>query len=190
MTGKSINIWKWLFFILIGAILFFFLILFFLVSTSKEDTDEEQAPVSDNDEFQEYFSVQLTRTQLNQLLNEQIEAENVDINFGENNARITSGFQFMGRSIEAEMEFEPQALEDGNIALVQRNVSLGNFSLPGSEVLALMDSQADLPDYVDIQSEQGQILISLDQLEVGDDYHIQADTFQLAQDDIELSVGK
>ncbi|RSL34370.1 DUF2140 family protein [Salibacterium salarium] len=191
MTDKKINIWKVMFFAVIAVIFLSVLILFFLLSDSNENSDKENITSEDNENFNEYFSVQLTRQQLNKLLNEQIDEDNVKVDFRKNISQVTTSFEFMGRSIEAVMELEPEALDDGNIVFHQRNVSLGNFSLPGSEVLALMDAQADLPEYVNVQSDNNRILIKLDELDIGDNgYYIQAETFQLAEDDIVFNVGK
>ncbi|MDQ0299872.1 uncharacterized protein YpmS [Salibacterium salarium] len=191
MADGKTNIWKVMFFAVIAVIFLSVLILFFLLSDSNENSDKENITTEDNENFNEYFSVQLTRQQLNRLLNEQIDEENVKVDFGENISQVTTSFEFMGRSIEAVMELEPEALDDGNIVLHQRNVSLGNFSLPGSEVLALMDAQADLPEYVNVQPDNNRILINLDELDIGDNgYYIQAETFKLADDDIVFNVGK
>ncbi|MFZ4451856.1 YpmS family protein [Salibacterium aidingense] len=190
MQNSTGNIWKWLFFILLGTVLLGVTLMFFLVSTSGGSGEGGSPSYPDNGEFHEYFTVQLTGNQLNQLLQEEMKSEQVTVQFEGETARMTAGIDFLGRTIEAEMEFETEIGENGSLVLSQHNVSLGRFSLPGAKALALLESQAELPDVVEVHPNDQQVWIKLDQMSIGNDYSIRAETFAPSRDEIVLQVGK
>ncbi|SFP94642.1 YpmS family protein [Salibacterium halotolerans] len=191
MHNRSINGWKWAFLTLAGGLVFGSALLFFLLSSPAEDSGENGSPGGSSDgEFQEYFTVQATTGQLNQLLQEEAASEKVNIQFNGSTAEVTAGIDFLGRTIEAAMQFETEAVENGNILLTLERVSVGAFNLPSQQAMALLASQADFPEAVEIDTENQQIHIHMNQITIGEDYSLRVERFQPENDDIVFNVGK
>ncbi|MFB4163739.1 YpmS family protein [Alteribacillus sp. JSM 102045] len=186
---SKLNGWKWLFFLLLALNLLFVISIFLLITTNSQQDTENNDNQAD-EEFTEYFSVHLTQSQLNQLLQDELGEENVNAEITDNLARVSASVSVLGRTIDASMNFEPEALENGNIALHQKSFSIGRLSLPDSKVLSLLGSQADLPEYVEVQPGNNQILVQLNEIQIADQYFLKAETFDLEEDNIHLKVGK
>ncbi|WP_158737579.1 YpmS family protein [Alteribacillus sp. YIM 98480] len=189
MSRNKKNSWKWLFFLLLTLNVLFVFSVFLLVTTNPKPESEPHDDFS-SDEYTEYFSVHLTQSQLNHLLQEQLEEEKVSAEIIDKKARISSSVSILGRTINASMDFEPAVLENGNIVLHQQSFNIGGLSLPGSEVLSILSSQADVPDYVEVQPGNNQIVVKLNEIEIADQYYLRAETFDLEQDAITIKVGK
>ncbi|SFL63729.1 YpmS family protein [Salibacterium qingdaonense] len=191
MHSRSINGWKWAFLTLIGVLVLGCVLIFFLFSSAAGDSgDTGSQGGSTNGEFQEYFTVQATTGQLNQLLQEEAASEQVDIQFSGSTAEVTAGIDFLGRTIEAAMQFETEAVEDGNLLLTLDRVSVGAFSLPNQQAMSLLASQADFPEAVEVDTQNQQIRIRMNQITIGDDYSLRVERFQPEKDDIVFNVGK
>ncbi|MFD2703965.1 YpmS family protein [Salibacterium lacus] len=191
MHSRAINVWKWAFFILAGALLLSIILLFFWFTSPSVDNGETGS--EDNSaggEFQEYFTVQATTDQLNQLLQEEAGSEQVNIQFAGETAEVTAGIDFLGRSIEAVMTFETEAVENGDLLLTLQQVSVGAFNLPNQQAMTLLASQADLPEAADIDAENQQIRIRMNQITIGDDYSLRVEQFQPENNNIVFNVGK
>ncbi|MGY4690489.1 YpmS family protein [Salibacterium sp. K-3] len=187
MQKQVSNKWKWAFFILAGGLFLSFVLLFFWISSPVGDDDPAE---NRSEDFQEYFTMQATRNQLNQLLQEEIDSEQAEVRVAGETVRVSAGIDFLGRSIEAVMEFEAEAVENGDMLLTLRDVSVGSLSLPGPQAMSLLASQAELPEAAEIHAKQQQIRIRMNEVTVGNGYSLRLEQFQPEEDQIIIKVGK
>ncbi|MFB5663187.1 YpmS family protein [Alteribacillus sp. HJP-4] len=180
------NKWKGFFFlsILLNAVLLTpFILLLFLGSGSGYESD-----LSDAEGGNSLFSIELTRDELNRIIEKEVDQSQLQTYAGEEALRLEASFNVIGRDINAEMEFEPNAMEDGNVELEEKSFTIGGLSLPGTEVLALFESQVEWPEYVVVDPPNDRIVIDMQEIEVGEGYRIRADTIDLENDIISFKV--
>ena len=79
-------------------------------------------------------------------------------------------------------------MEDGNIQLKARNISLGSLQLPISYVMKQLEHVLDIPKWVEFNSEETYIIVHLDQLPLKNGLRLKADRINLVDDDIRMSV--
>ncbi|WP_240376434.1 YpmS family protein [Bacillus piscicola] len=190
MVKKNKNIWKTLFVTLVSLQVLLVLFLFFIVSSPAEKDEKKVAEHSAEETgFQEYFSVHMTKEQLSRLINDQMD-QGMDIRITNQHIRVSASYHFLGRAVKAAMEFQPKALENGDIVLHEQSVTVGGLAIPGATVLSLVDSQSELPDYVDVQPADKQIYIQMAKIEIANQYAVKVKRLDLKKNDIYLMVGK
>ncbi|SDH55907.1 Uncharacterized protein YpmS [Alteribacillus persepolensis] len=148
---------------------------------------ENNRHTNEEESFEEYLSIHMTSSQLEKLLNDELEG--MDASIYDNHIRISSSYQLLGRTIQIFMDFVPE-IHNGNIVLNETGFTAGNLPLSGSRVLSLMQQQSSLPSYIEIQSSRSRVLIHLDELSIADTYEVKAEMFNLEDDKITFLLGK
>ncbi len=190
IMDKKQYIWKWLFFSLlivnISVIAIIFSLVFLVGREAQVDTYERK----DNSSFQAYMSLQFTPTQLNEWLKEEWSHEQVNIYFGQDTIQTEVSFDIFGQTTHMFIAFQPKVLPDGNVGLTETSFSLGGFSVPPGMALSALQSQVDVPSYVEVYPNDRFIVIRLDQISFKGDYYLKAKEVDLEKGSIELLVGK
>lgn len=193
--GKRRIMWKWLFLGLLILNVFIIAFLFILLvqpfSGSEEQTEERQLEREPSEGFQHYFTLSLTTDQLKEIIEEEWQEEQLELDVVDSRLlEANLPLEILGNEVNATFEFEPEALDNGNMAFHQENFSLGGITLPSSIVLTLLESQLDVPEFVEIQPSEEQIVVHTNDIEVGEGFYAQAESFNLEEDDISVYVGR
>lgn len=106
----------------------------------------------------------------------------------EDKIALTSELTVFSLTIPVQMYFDPVVLEDGNIQLVQNQVDIGQLSIPPEEILKLLRSSIDLPDWMIVSPADESVFIDLGGLPIDGDLDIRAQEIDLENDEIILSV--
>ncbi|MED1440618.1 YpmS family protein [Aeribacillus sp. FSL K6-1121] len=85
-----------------------------------------------------------------------------------------------GRDLDMVMSFEP-SVQQGNVILKVKSLSVGRLSVPVSYVLKYIDSQYHFPKEVQIDAKNRQIVVFLDQLSLENGSKIQAEKIDLEE---------
>ena len=75
--------------------------------------------------------------------------------------------------LNVKLTFEPKPLENGDLELQQKNMSIGNLSLPPSLVLKFIQNSYSLPEWIMIQPSKEKIYVSLNNFKLKSNFNVQ-----------------
>ncbi|GIN56572.1 YpmS family protein [Lederbergia ruris] len=186
------NVWKVLFFALLSInILFFFAIGLFLFLAGEEQPIPE-SPAENTKKMSE-FLIQTNKNDLNELINHYIEKENLNgpIDYSivlSDEVELNGELNVFTSTLQLKMTFEAYALDNGDLLLEQKSLSLGGIRLPVSEILKIIRSAYKLPEWVIIQPSEKQIYVSLQSMRLNNDIQIRAEKFDLTENEIVMKM--
>ncbi|MFV0528437.1 MAG: YpmS family protein [Lachnospiraceae bacterium] len=182
------NPWKIAFFALVGLILGVIIFLSIRVFDTRQEIDMTQieAAMESGDPI---FEVQLTKLQTNQIINHFLKKistpDGIQFEFMlENRALLKGTFDFLGHEIQFDLYFEPYVLENGDIELRARSLSVGTLSIQTSELMDYVKKNAPLPSWVEVDTAEETIILHLNQLELSQGIYVEAEKIDLLNDDI------
>lgn len=186
------NKWKIGFFILLGVITASILLFWMLISLpaeeSKIEPDKSNAARDDVS-----FHVSTNKRDLNRVINHYVEEEAKNSQF-EYQVLLTDEVELYGtipifsQELELKLTFEPQALENGDLILKQRSISVGRLNLPVSTVLKFVRDSYHLPTAVDIQPNEERVYVSMQKLKLKSDLKVRVNEFDLKKDNIKFTL--
>ncbi|WP_257985437.1 YpmS family protein [Bacillus sp. V5-8f] len=178
--------WKNLFFSLLALnLMAFFIVLFFAFQPVKDD--KITPGYSSSEDIQ--FTVDTNKKDLNRLINRYLDKEgfsgliHYEV-FLHDDVQLFGTLPVFGKNLELQMAFEPIALENGDLELRQKSISVGQMNLPVSYVLRFVKERYKIPDWVSIRPGDELIYVSLQNMKLKSDIRIKAKTFNLNEDDI------
>jgi len=187
---KKLN-WKRGFYLLLGANLLIVIILSILIlmPVNEKSKNPSQNNIRDNVSFQ----VKSNKNDLNRLINQYINKEAADspIDYQvllQDEVELYGTLPFFSQQIDLKLTFEPEALENGDLVLNQKSISVGKLSLPVSYVLKIIRDNYKLPKGIDIQPNEQRVYVNMEQLKLKSDIKIQVDKFDLKKDDIRFTL--
>ncbi|MBS4199432.1 YpmS family protein [Bacillus sp. FJAT-49732] len=188
---KNKNIWKLLFMTLLSLNILFLLgigILIFL-AVDQEPVPEKKVSTSNMSEF----LIRTEKQDLNKLINHYIEKEGLDgpIHYSvllTDEVELYGEVQVFSQSMYLKMTFEPVALDNGDLILKQKSLSLGDVKLPVSYILKFIRDAYKLPNWVIIQPNDKQIYVSLQQMKLKSGIQVRAEEFNLVDNKISMKM--
>jgi uncharacterized protein YpmS len=186
------NKWKIGFFILLGliaaSILLFWILISMPAEESKIEPDRNNATMDDV-----AFHVSTNKRDLNRVINHYLEEEMKNSQF-EYQVLLTDEVELYGtipifsQELELKLTFEPQALENGDLILKQRSISVGRLNLPVSTVLKFVRDSYHLPEAVEIQPKEERVYVSMQRLKLKSDIKVRVNEFDLKKDNIKFTL--
>ena len=186
-----INKWKRGFFLLLGLNGFILILLISLILVPADEKGKILQGVPNNNSVT--FEVTSNKADLNRLINQYIKKEAADspIEYSiqlQDEVELYGTIPFFSQEIDLKLTFEPEALENGDLVLKQKSISLGSLHLPVSYVLKYINENYKLPKGVDIQPNDKLVYVNMQQLKLKSDVKIQAKKFDLIKDDIAFTI--
>ena len=187
------NRWKLAFFILLGFVGVFILTLLMLAGTPVEQPETEQNNAEVTKDQHVSFLVRTNKADLNKLINHYLEEEGFTGPmeyqvFVKDNVELYGTFPVFGQNLEMLLTFEPQALENGDLLLKQKSISIGSLNLPVAYVMKVIQQNYKLPNWVEIQPNNESVYVSLQEMELKSDIKVRANSFDLQRDDISFTL--
>ncbi|MEH7245215.1 YpmS family protein [Neobacillus niacini] len=185
------NKWKRGFFLLLGLNGLIVIILLTLIMIPAGEKGKIQQNIPDNESVS--FEVKSNKADLNRLINQYIKKEAADspIEYSvrlENEVELYGTLPFFSQEVDLKLTFEPEALDNGDLVLKQKSISVGSLPLPVSYVLKFIKENYKLPKGVDIQPNDKLIYVEMKQLKLKSDVKIKANRFDLLKDDIAFTI--
>lgn len=195
-TNKQVkakeNIWKWLFLGLVTILLGVSLTVVTRLKTQREPAFESQKTALVN-QGEPAFQIQLKKKQINRLidyyLNEFLGETGVKYRFYlEDQAMLKGNFNLLGQKMGFYLYFEPYVLDNGNVLLQAKSLSIGTLSLPVKDILRYVGNQMKIPDWVEIQSQKEAVVLHLDQFQLQNGMYAKMEKINLIDDDIRMNI--
>lgn len=189
---SSGKIWKWLFIGLLTILLGVSGTVVTRIKTQREPAFETQKKTLAND-TDPAFQIQLKKKQINRLidyyLNEFLGDTGVKYKFYlEDQAMLKGNFNLLGQKMGFYLYFEPYVLDNGNVILQAKSLSIGTLSLPVKDILRYVGNQMKIPDWVEIQSQKEAVVLHLDQFQLQNGMYAKMEKINLIDDDIRMNI--
>lgn len=183
--------WKRLFLLLIGINILVIVTLLIIINLPSVDDDY----IAKNIKYDEYvpFNIQTNKQDLNQVINHYLDEEGltggIDYQVILNEeVELYGSLSVFSQDVQMKLAFEPKALENGDIVLQQKSISVGQLQLPVSRVLKFVADKYKLPKWVVIQPNEERIYVSLQNMKLKSDVKVKVDEFNLKNDDIRFTL--
>ncbi|WP_297075416.1 YpmS family protein [uncultured Enterococcus sp.] len=186
------NYWKIAFLVLVG------LILGTGVFITSRILDTKPFPVKETPAIVErngtpVVNISSNKTQVNELidfyLGDYREKSGLDYEFVLNDQAMLKGeFKLLGVPINFYLYFDPYVMEDGNVQLKAKSLSIGTLGVPISEVMKLIKRSYELPEWIEIDAKEKTVMIRLDQFRMQNGLFIKAEKIDLVDDVIQASL--
>ncbi|WP_066256838.1 YpmS family protein [Neobacillus drentensis] len=186
-----INKWKIGFLLLLGINLLFTIVMLSLVMfpSNGPQTSKLNVPMGEHVSFH----VRSNKNDLNKLINHYLKEEAADspidyqIILGKE-VELYGTLPFFSEELSMKLTFEPKAIENGDLVLKQKSMTIGSLHLPISYVLNFISENYKIPKGVDIRPKDKLIYVNMKQLKLKSDIKIKADKFDLKKDDIRFTI--
>jgi uncharacterized protein YpmS len=185
------NKWKKGFLLLLGInILIIILVSSLILIPSNENRKMDQKE-SNKDTVS--FYIKSNKNDLNQLINHYLKKEvagspaDYEVKLG-NEVELYGEIPFFSEKLDMKLAFEPLALENGDLLLKQRSISIGRLHLPVATVLQFIRDNYKLPHGVDIRPNQKFIYVHMSQLKLKSDIKVKVNKFDLQKDNIAFTL--
>jgi uncharacterized protein YpmS len=189
MDKRTIK-WKTLFFVLLGGnVVIISTLLFFMLQPSDEAKKIEAVPNANVAEL----TVHSSKEHLNLIINDYIKKKTknhplqYDVQLTDR-VHLKSKIPLFGREVDFLVTFEPKVVDNGNLKLVHPEMTLGELRLPVHYILKYLQKNASLPEGVVIHPAKRFIYVHLNEINLSNGYRIQAKKFDLANDEIVLTL--
>ena len=184
------NKWKSLFFILLGLNIIVFVIIYTYITVPVERNN------NDNQEgimFQSVpFKIGTNKQDLNQVINHYLQDQvkgpiEYQITLDEY-VNLFGTFPIFNQDVEMKVAFEPKALENGDLLLQEKSLSIGKLNLPASTVLKFVNDRYKFPDWVTIQPGEENVYMDFQKLKLKSDLKVRINEFDLKRDQISFTL--
>ncbi|WP_423356986.1 YpmS family protein [Melissococcus plutonius] len=192
-TKKKINPWKFAFLILIGFLAGTALFLGLRLTQIREPEYKFSSKATTVKESTPVMTVHSTKKQVNQLMDFYLKDLQKDavIKYDfylENEAMLKGTLRFLGHDIAFYLYFDPYVMNNGNVQLKAKSLSIGTLGLPIKDVLRFVERSYKLPEWVTINPEEKLVVLHLDRFQMRNGLFIRANKINLVDDKIQLSV--
>lgn len=187
---RVINWWRWATLILLGLILGSGIWFTAKILTPYNDQITQSA---DTDTDHPAFSVQLTKRQVNHIvdyyLNDYLKDSKIKYTLTVGDSAVLGGhFKFFGATIKFGLQFDPLVRANGDVELKATKLNIGSLPVPISYVLNYVGHSYKLPNWVKLNSSKETVVLKLSKFKLQNGMQLKATKIDLPNDDIDFSV--
>ncbi|EOT29656.1 YpmS family protein [Enterococcus saccharolyticus] len=191
-SWKDLNKWKVAFFVLIGMVVGSTFFLFTRI-TEKRDFAKHDIPALVEREGNPVLNIRSNKEQINSLidfyLDEYQKDSDVKYDFRlENEALLTGEFKILGFPVTFYLYFDPYVMDNGNVQLKAKSLSVGTLGVPITEVMKMIQRNYDMPKWIEIDPKEETVMLRLDQFRMQNGLFLKADKINLVDDEIQVSL--
>lgn len=186
------NKWKIAFFAVIAFILAGSAFIFARI-TEERELIQNEIPSLVEREGQPVLNIRSNKEQINSLIDFYLDEYQKDSEITydfilQNEALLTGEFKILGFPVTFYLYFDPYVMDDGNIQLRAKSLSIGTLGVPIKEVMKMIQRNASLPEWIEIEPDEERVFIRLDQFRMQNGLFIKADRINLVDDEIQVSL--
>jgi uncharacterized protein YpmS len=189
---KGFN-WKRLFILLLGLnVTLGFLLFTFVLMIVNDAGNETKIPTNDPKQKQVALQIKTNKQDLNRVINHYLDKE-LSSTYDyrvllTDQVELYGAIPVFNEELNVKLTFEPRSLENGDLELQQKNMSIGKLNLPPSLVLTFIQNNFSLPEWIMIQPGKEKIYVSLNNFKLKSNFTVVVDEFNLKDDDIRFSL--
>ncbi len=189
---QKINKWKVAFLLLVGALIGSGIFLYSRLTEEREVLTQE-IPELVAKEGTPVLSVSSNKEQINSLITfflDRYQADS-DVKYQftlENQALLTGEFEILNFPLTFYLYFQPYVMDTGNVQLKATSLSVGTLTIPIKQVMKMVQNNFKFPDWVEVDPDNGTIMIRFDQFRMQNGLFIRAEKIDLVDDDIQVNL--
>ncbi|MDT2771026.1 YpmS family protein [Enterococcus pseudoavium] len=191
-TTEKINRWKIAFLVLVGILLggvIFATVRVFTVRETNLPPSSETTVPKGSPVLTMNTNKKKLNTVMEYFLNDLQKDSAVKYEFYlENQAMLKGQFKLLGAKVDFYLYFDPYVMDNGNIQLKARDLSIGTLNLPVSQVMAAIERGYKFPKWVSIDPGEQTVVLKLNQFKLNNGMFIKANHIDLVGDDIQFSL--
>ncbi len=155
-------------------------------------TDQEPIPkITTSNTNDSEFVIQTSKKDLNKLINHYIEEEGLNgpVHYQvllTDEVELYGEIKVFSQTMQLKMTFEPIALENGDLLLKQKVLSLGDVKLPASYILKLIGDAYKFPEWVILQPNDKEVYVALNKMKLNSGITVKAKSFDLVENNISM----
>lgn len=189
---NKINRWKVAFIVLVGFIIGSMAFVFVRLTQVREPNYKPVPELVEKDGTP-VIAIQSKKKQINALIDFYLAdfQKGSDITYKfylENEAMLNGTFEVLGHPIQFYLYFDPYVMDNGNVQLKAKSLSIGALGLPMKEILKFVQRDYKLPSWVEVNPDDSTILLRLDQFRMQNGLFIRAEKINLVDDDIRMNI--
>lgn len=189
---KKMNGWKIAFLCLIAFILGTGVFLGTRIFSIREPDYSKTTKVLDK-KGQEVTTISMNKSQLNALIDYYLtdfqKDSSVKYQFAlENEAMLSGETKVLNFPVHFYLYFDPFVMENGNIQLRAKSMSIGTLGLPIEEVMKLVKRGYDFPEWIEVKPKDKSITLRLDQFQLPTGLFVKAKKINLIDDEIQVGL--
>ncbi|RKQ31493.1 YpmS family protein [Oceanobacillus halophilus] len=189
---KGTNKWKKLFYSLLGFNVVMLIILAFLLFGPVPETNIAPTTKHDTEDSSE-FVVRTTKQNLNELVNAYIEKllEGSNHHYSislEEDVHLMGELPVFSTTVPLSVHLEPLVLENGDIKLIQRSISIGLLELPNQKIMEYMDKYLNMPEWVTINPKEEEIYVAVTEMEMKSNFKVSVEHIDLEANNLAFRI--
>lgn len=189
---QQLNVWGKRFFLLLGINIFVILVLVILIMWPVEDVEIPSQSLDLENESSE-FIVRTSKQNLNNLINAYIEqlTEGTEHKYRielDEDVHLIGELPVFSTTVPLSIHFEPIAVENGDVILQQRSISLGLLELPNQKIMEYLDRYLPMPEWVTVDPKNEEIYIALTQMDIKSNFKLAAETIDLEANNLAFKI--
>lgn len=139
------------------------------------------------------FTINSNKKQVNELIDFYLEdfQKDSEIKYDfalENEAMLSGEFKVLSFPVKFYLYFDPYVMENGNVQLRAKSLSIGTLGLPIKEVMKMAKRSYKFPKWIEVDPDKETIMLRLDQFRLTNGLFIKANKINLIDDEIQVSL--
>ncbi|TRM10846.1 DUF2140 family protein [Lentibacillus cibarius] len=187
------NVWKRLFYSLIGVNVLIFAgiaaLLFWPVpeTDTPEPAKEEKKPGSE-------FVVRTTKQNVNELVNAYIdkllEGNNHDYRITlDDDVKLVGELPVFSSSVPVSIYLEPLVQENGDVILKQKSISIGQLQLPNKKIMEYLKKYLPMPKWVTVDPANEEIYVAVTDMHIRSNFRVSVQQFDLEANNLAFKIN-
>ncbi len=183
---KQWNPWKYAFLTLLGIVLGIVIFVGFRIFDTRGHSSLEDIVVASEEPV---IEASMTKEQVNRILdfflNEFLDDSGIQYRFYLENVALLNGtFSLLGHDVQFYLYFDPYVLDNGNVQLKAKSLSIGSLDLPTRELFRWIQNNYKLPEWVEVDAKEEIVILNLNNFQLGNGMYIRANKINLVDDEI------
>jgi uncharacterized protein YpmS len=181
--------WKSLFFILLCINIAILGMLYYLLTSPIDSKPLDNKTDGANSVP---FLIQTNKKDLNIVINQYLQNQSqgpIEYQISlDDYVNLFGTFPIFNQNIQMKVAFEPKALENGDLLLQEKEISVGRLQLPAATVLKFVNDRYQFPEWVTINPGKEQVYVDLQNMDLKSKLQVKVNEFDLKQDDIKFTL--
>ncbi|GGI64525.1 hypothetical protein GCM10011482_01790 [Enterococcus alcedinis] len=196
INWRKINGWKIAFIVLFSLLMGSSLVIVNRMTQEREDL----STLAKNElalAGEPLLDIRSQKAQINKIVSVYLEDLQKDSKKGQdqnyqfilkNEALISGEFDLLGFPLRFYLYLNPFVMDDGNVQLKAKSLSVGALNLPIAQVLRMIAKAPQIPKWVEVDPKSEVIVLRLDQFQLSNGLYLRAKKINLVEDEIEFSI--
>lgn len=188
---KQNNVWKKRFTILLIAnLLIFFILVIYLyspVQSKKYEIRDKQWETKTGTEFLIRTSKQNLNDLVNAYLNKLLANTNQDFKVVlDEDVELYGELPVFSTTVPLLIHLDPIVQDNGDIALKQKSISVGQLKLPNKKIMQYVDRFLPTPDWIIIDPQNEEIYVKITEMNIQSNLDVKVEQFDLEKNNIAI----